>query len=230
MSKSKSVYDYIIEKKWDAAIDLAYQNYENSQNWVELMNIYPPLLIQGKYQKVLDVVNEVWKKKGKESEVEYQWAAIAHVGLNDINSAIKLLEEARNCKYSDPTGGVEIELLILSLSLIISDEVIKERVLENIYDIIFNINDSTVWPAPLGVFMLNGISFNNVLSVRSDMNSIRDRESCQAFFYKGIKELENGSKENCVTNFNECRQSIPQNYFMHEYHLSYILEKYLINL
>ena len=222
-----STYDLIVNEKWDEAIEMASLEYEKTKSIGKLMNLFPALIVKEKFNNCLRVVEEVWRVSGKDSESEFEWAAIANVGLGNIDLAIELLEDSRNCKYSDPTGGVEIESLIYALSVLTNNNEKKLKSSKNIEKLLIKNRNAGIWPGPIGGYLLDDIEFTTVISLLSDIESLRKKESCQAYFYKGIKELENGSRMKCLETLNECMKFTPQSFFIPEYHLSKLIGKLL---
>ena len=224
-----SVYDLIMQEKWDDAIEQASINYENTNDILQLRNLIPALLVKNKNTNVLRVVDEIWKSNDRESDTEFINAAIANIGLGNTEESINLLKDSRNCKYSDPTGGVEVESMIYAISTIVNDEKELIDAIKRIKKILIKKGNKQIWPGPIGLFMIGKIEFDELLASLSRIDTLTKKQSCQAYFYKAIKEYEKGLIKECLTSLEKCREYTPQGYFKNEYHLSVALEK-MINM
>ncbi|MCF8715546.1 hypothetical protein JM658_11990 [Joostella atrarenae] len=225
----KSVYDLLLEKKWLEACELAFNKYEKTGNVFELKRILPALVIENKFQKVHIVVEEIWKNEGKISENGFIWKAIASAGVNQFNKALSFLIESRKAKYSDPTGGIQVETIIYSLSSFCNDQKLKVDSENRIQKLLKSNNRSMIWPKPIGFFMLKEFTLEESYNyIEESIESLRNKQLAQLFFYAGVLEFENKNIEKCVYFFNECIGYEPQAFFIYEYHLANILNGYVI--
>jgi hypothetical protein len=220
-----SVYDLIIEEQWEKAIEVASKNYEETKDIFELRNLIPVLLIQKKYENCIRTIEEIWNVEGNNSDNEYIWAAIANVGMGNVEKSFQLLEESRDCGYSDATGGVIAESILYSIATFFDNDDKRKESLSRIGKIVGKSKKPGAWPSHIGLFLLERIGFEDMIDGISNMKSLNQKQKCQAFFYKGVFSYE----DNWVSYFKECREQVPQAYFKYEYHLSKILEAHKLS-
>lgn len=156
----------------------------------------------GKYEEVIQLTKQLMEMQNGESEIDFKVSGIAHCILGKKKEAIEIWQSAQKSKYTDAAGGVELQILLYFSSLKISDEVLKSYSKKAIKKLLKS-KRATNWPGPLGHYVLGNLTNEEILSYTSDLAILRERQLCQAYFVRGVKELE---KDN-LTRYEENLQS-----------------------
>lgn len=86
--------------------------------------------------------------------------------------------------YTDAAGGVESAALLWFAAAWLEDADLlarARRLLERL-----SLSRRTLWPAPIGLFLLGRITASELLPFTSDVPVLHERQACQAHFFEAV--------------------------------------------
>ncbi|MDB5148840.1 MAG: hypothetical protein JWQ57_2860, partial [Mucilaginibacter sp.] len=138
--------------------------------------------------------------------------------LGNIDKAIEVWQLAQNSIYKDAAGGISTHVFLYFAGLKTGQEKLKATAMKMIKKLLKS-KRAINFSGPLGHYLIDDISENELLSYISKVPILRERELCQAHFVSAIKRLEIGDTECYYKDLRGCisygsRAYLSQMYYM----------------
>lgn len=117
---------------------------------------------------------------------------------NRQQEAIAAWQKGRKTVYTDASGGMEMKLILYFAGIKTNDEKLKATAKKDIKNLLKN-KRAVNWPGPLGNYLFDEISDEELFSFITDIPILRERHISQAYFVLVIKALEAMDKDGYVS-------------------------------
>jgi hypothetical protein len=201
------------------ACNKADLEYEQTKNIFLLRNKVYALLHLNRYTEVISLTEFLIKERSGESDTDFIFCGIAHWSNKDKNKAVQVWQRAENCKYTDAAGGIELQIILYYSGIKLQDKKLKTTSSKKIAKLL-NSKRSVNWPAPLGKFILNALTQDELSNTISQTPTLRERQLCQRDFTLAVKELENDNNEAYVKRLGDSMNYGPSSYVEQLFYLA----------
>ena len=185
-----NIWDLITNKEYQAACELADEEYKNGKRISSLRSKVTALMLMRRYEDIIETENVIISQTKGSIDSDFIFYGLALWALGKPIEAIAKWKEGEKCTYTDVAGGLEL-LVILYFALIkIQDKKESERYFKKIQKIVSKSKALTSWPYPIGSFLLGYIQFEQLVTLTSNDPMLKQRQLSQAYFVKSIKKLE----------------------------------------
>lgn len=186
------IWELIQNDEFEEACIVADVEYKMHSNIFLLRNKLYALMHLRRFHQVIKLAGELIILENAASSFDFKISAIAHWLINERTQAIDLLLKAEKCLYQDAAGGIEVKVYEYFAAVKMGDDKLKRSVTNGIKKTLKN--KHSPWPGPLGNFIIERYSQEEVLSFVSSTPILKERHLCQANFVFAIKELESGNQ------------------------------------
>jgi len=191
------IWGLIQDKNYQSAIELADEEFKNTKRISSLRNKITALALLNKYDEIIATEEIIVNQTKGSTDSDFIFWGIALWAQGKRLDAISKWKEGENCTYTDAGGGIELNIILYFALLKVHDEKSAARYLKKVEKIEAKSKGAKYWPFPLGAFLLNHITFDELKKMTSDNPILNQRQLCQAYFAKSIKELEKLDLKNC---------------------------------
>lgn len=133
--------------------------------------------------------------------------------------AVELWKKGVDSLYQDAAGGIDVQVFLFYASLKLNDVGLKVEVIKKIKKLTKS-RRGVGWPGVLGVFILNEMDMETLLSSTATIPVLRERHLCQAYFVIALKEFEKGNVEEFDSYFRRCVSMGPLAYLEQMYYMA----------
>lgn len=219
MEQELDVWSLIVNNEFEKACERADEEYKkNPEDTLDLRNKVYALFHLKRYDDVISLSEKLIDYRNGETDVDFLSLGIANWILGNSHKAIEAWQLAQNSIYKDAAGGIGTQVFLYFAGVKTSQEKLKATVIKTIKKLLKS-KRSINFPGPLGHYLIDNISENEMLSYISKVPILRERELCQAHFVSAIKRLEAGDTEGYYKNLRDCisygsRAYLSQMYYM----------------
>lgn len=216
----KSVWDLIVENQFEWACIKADEEYSLAPIDISpLRNKVLALLNLGKYEEVIKLSLFLINARKGETDSDFVFAGIAHWFLKQHTEALNLWRKAKDTKYRDAAGGVDIPLLLLFAAVKLQEANLEKEAVSLLKKRAKS-KRMVNWPGPLANYMLGETSEETLLGLINTQPSLKARQTCQAKFYIALKKLMSHDEEGYYQLLRECVSLDPVSRLEQEYYIA----------
>ncbi|WP_295668741.1 hypothetical protein [uncultured Mucilaginibacter sp.] len=220
MDNSKiTVWSLVQNNDFEEACQKADEEYAEEGFTPTLRNKVYALFHLKRYLDVIQLSEKLIEVEKGESSSDFQSAGIANWIIGDLSKAIELWENAQNCMYQDAAGGIDTQVLLYFAAIKTKQDKLRQTAVRTIKKLLKS-KRSINYPGPLGHYLLNDITEEQLISYVANVPILRERQLCQAQFVSAIKILETEDVDGYYKKLKECVSYGPSSYLEHEYYLA----------
>jgi hypothetical protein len=198
-----TVWELIKIGKFHEACQKADEEFSANQDILPLRNKVFALLHLRKYEELTELSSELIKIRNGETERDFVYSGIGYWALNEKQKAIEIWKQGESAKYTDAAGGIEIPIILYFAGIKLKDENLKKESLQKLKKLLKS-KAAINWPAPIGTYIIDKITKEELLTKVVNIDILRERQLCQAYFVIAIKELDKGNVDGYKQNLTEC--------------------------
>lgn len=219
MEQKLDVWSLIVNDEFEKACEKADNEYKkNPEDIIDLRNKVYALFHLKKYTDVISLCEKLIEYDKGDSESGFIFLGIANWILGNIDMAIEVWQLAQKSIYKDAAGGIGTQVFLYFASVKTGQEKFKTTVIKTIKKLLKS-KRAINFPGPLGHYLIDNISENELFSYISNVPILRERQLCQAHFVSAIKSLEAGDTEGYYKSLMNCisygsRAYLSQMYYM----------------
>jgi hypothetical protein len=191
----KNIFELVKNNEYGKICDLVDEEYTKTKKAGSLRNKIYALLFLSEFDKVIETEEIIIADNKGSTDSDFISYGIALWNLKKYNDAILKWKEGESCKYTDAAGGIEILIIIYFGYLKLEDSANANKYLKKVQKVLTRNKNSKGWPNPLAAFLLGNISFEELKLLASDVPGLKERNLCQAYFVKSVKEIESANYE-----------------------------------
>lgn len=220
MEQQLDVWSLIVNNEFEKACEKADEEYKkNPVDTLDLRNKVYALLHLKRYADVISLCEKLIEYEKGESESSFVFGGIANWILDNVDKAIEVWELAQNSIYKDAAGGVGTQVFLYFAGIKTNQEKLKATAIKTIKKLLKS-KRSINFPGPLGHYLIDNISENEMLSGVSKVPILRERELSQVHFVSAIKRLEAGDTVGYYKKLRECISYGSRSYLSQMYYLA----------
>lgn len=215
------VWELIQNDNFREACEEADLQYEKTGYGYILRNKIYALFHLRKFKNIIDLSTKIIQINTGNTDADFISLGIAYWAISDQKNAINAWNNAQCCMYKDAAGGIDVQVYLYFASLKTKDDKLKVNVLKNLKKILQS-KMSINWPGPIGHFLLGELTNSELFSYITDVQILKDRQLCQAYFACAIKMLDLGELDAFYENLRYCTKLGSLAYLEYSYYLAMI--------
>jgi len=200
ISDRPSVWTLIEEDRFVEACSVADSEPNNT---LAMRNKTMALFHLGKYQDVVELSEKLILLRNGETDSDFLHLGIAYWALNRTDEAIDIWQQSERCMYKDAAGGIDSQILLYFAGVKIKNEKLRIDASKKIKKLLRS-KRSINYPGPLGHYLLDEMSEEELVQYVAQVPILRERQLCQAFFVSAIKSLEFGQIGDYYSGLKKC--------------------------
>lgn len=219
MKQELNVWSLIVNNEFEKACEKADEEYKkNTGNILDLRNKVYALFHLKRYADVISLCENLIEDENGESQSGFIFLGIANWIFGNASKAIEEWQLAQGSLYKDAAGGIETQVFLYFAGVKTGQEKLKATAIKAIKKLLKS-KRAINFPGPLGHYLIDNISENELFSYISNVPILRERELCQAHFVSAIKRFEAGDTEGYYKKLRDCisygsRSYLSQMYYM----------------
>jgi hypothetical protein len=212
------VWECLQNGRFVDACDAADKEFADSSSILPLRNKVYALLSLSRFDETIELCNRIITLTHGSTDSDFIMLGVAKWILRQPQEAIETWSGAKNTKYTDAAGGIEIYLLLFFASIIRGDDAMRDRIAKKLRQLCRR-GEIGNWPAPIAAFLLRDLTEDQLLELVARQGSLRAKQLCQALFYIGVLKLAAGDRlgfMDCMRNCCEHGSSVltKQEYYL----------------
>jgi len=219
MKQELDVWSLVVHNEFEKACEKADQGYENTGDILDLRNKVYALFHLRKYEDVIHLCKKLIEYEKGESESDFIFWGIANWILGNVDQAIEVWQRAQNSLYKDAAGGVGTQVFLYFAGIKTKQEKVKTIAIKAIKKLLKS-KRAINFPGPLGLYLIDDITENELLSYVSNIPILRERQLSQAHFVLAIKKLEINDLSGYYKKLKDCISYGSQSYLSQMYYLA----------
>ncbi len=181
----------------------ADEDYATTNSVLHLRNKIYALLHLKAYSEVILLTKKIIEIRNGETESDFIYQGIGYWLLDEKLKAVEVWSSATKTKYTDAAGGVGLQVLLYFASVVLKKGELKIAVTKALKKLL-KFKTAINWPGPLGSYLLDELTEDDLVSRVSAMDILKERQMCQAYFAIAIKELEKGDQKKYLKRLEGC--------------------------
>ena len=219
MKQELSVWALIENNEFKKACEKDDQEFAISGSILALRNKVYALFQLKEYFDAISIIEQLINLTNGNTESDFKFLGIANWIVGNIEKAIALWQQSKNCLYKDASGGIEIQVLLYFAGIKTREDKLKSAS-KKIMKKIFKSKRSINWPGPIGHYLLGDVTENELFSYTTTVPILKERQLCQAYFVSAIKKLETGNIDEYYSELKDCISYGPPSYLEQVYYLA----------
>jgi tetratricopeptide (TPR) repeat protein len=177
---------------FESAIEAADEEFKKTGNIFPLRNKVYALLNLKRYTDCVDLTSELIRIRNGETQSDFVFCGVAYWLTGQYEKAIEIWRDGKDTKFTDAAGGIEIQAMLYFGAVVTSNQKLISTTKNHITKLLRERN-AINWPAPIGSFLCDRMSVNELMSKVSDVPILKERQQCQMHFVISVKNLEAGN-------------------------------------
>jgi tetratricopeptide (TPR) repeat protein len=219
MKQELSVWTLIENNEFEKACEKADEEYRNTGDILSLRNKVYALLNLKKYIESISLSEKLIESRKGDTESDFSFLGIANWMLGDTAKAIEAWQQGQNSLYKDAAGGMGIQVFLYFAAIKTGQDKLKSTAIKTIKKLLKS-KRAVNFPGPLGHYLVDDITDNELLSYVDSVPILRERQLSQAHFVIAIKKLEADNIEGYYKELKDCISYGSRSYLSQMYYLA----------